>query len=336
MRVVNVAELAQPGWRFMADEIDRPDIAWSFHSATPQNAIERLIRRPRIARYRAALVAAIDARQADVLISHMPIVSAVTASAMRLAGAKARHLAVSFNFTDLPAGRRLNYMRGALQGVDRFLVYSRAEQRLYPELFGLDPARFDFLHWPMEVPPSDGALPPCAGPYICAMGGEARDLATLAAAMRRLPHVPLVIVTRPGAIDANGLPSNVRLVHNLPLGAFWDVVRHARISVVPLRNGETNCGHITLVGSMLLGRAIVATRSAGIADYVEDGETARLCAPRDPDALAAAIDEVWTDASLRERLAERGRAFATEMCDGRRMADYVRRYLEACDGAEAA
>lgn len=326
MRVVNVAELASPDWRFVADEIDRPDVDWRFHDSTPINAIERLIRRPRIARYRAAFAAARDARGADVLLSHLPVATAAVAQAARWMGASPRHLAISFNFTALPTGARLAYMRRALQRVDRFLVYSRAEQQLYPALFGLDPARFDFLHWPMATPPAEGERP-CDQPYICAVGGEARDYATLIAAMRGLPDIVLIIVTRPGVVDAATLPANVRLLHNLPLASFWNVVRHSRISVVALRDQETNCGHITLVGSMLLGRAIVATRSSGIADYVSDGDTARLCDPGDADALRAAIAEVWHDGALRDRLGERGRSFAAAASDSRHMANYVARYL---------
>lgn len=326
MRVVNMAELAGPDWRFVADEIDRPDIEWRFHCATPNNAIERLIRKPRIARYRAAVAAACDARGADALLSHLPVATAAVAEATGWTGASPRHLAISFNFTSLPTGAKLAFMRRALRRVDRFLVYSRAEQQLYPALFGLDPVRFDFLHWPMTVPATSGDAP-LAQPYICAVGGEARDYATLIAAMRGLPEVPLVIVTRPGVVDAASLPANVHLLHNLPNARFWNVVRHSRLSVVPLRDAETNCGHITLVGSMLLGRAIVATRSSGIADYVADGETARVCDPGDPEALRAAIAEVWNDDGLRGRLAEHGRQFATDVSDSRHMAAYVGRYL---------
>lgn len=333
MQVVNVAELAAPGWRFVADEIDLPGIDWRFHSAAPRNLIERIVRKPRLARYRAALAAARDARRADVLMSHMPIMTATAARAMRLAKAKPPHLAISFNFTDLPHGARLRTMRDLLRDVDRFLVYSTAEQRLYAELFGIEPARIDFLHWPMATPETAAGPPPVAGRYICAVGGEARDYGTLVGAMRALPDVPLVIVTRPGRVDQAALPANVRLLHNLPGPEFWAVVRHSVMSVVPLRDGETNCGHITLVGSMLLGRPIVATRSAGIADYVADGETARLCEPGDADAMAAAIGALWRDEALADRLGCAGQAFAERTSGGRRMADYVGRYLARHDGA---
>lgn len=328
MRVVNVAELAAPGWRFVADEIDLPDVDWRFHSAAPRNLLERIVRKPRISRYRAAFGAARDARGATAVLSHMPIMTAAVARAMRRSGAKARHLAVSFNFTDLPHGPRLRLVKDALRDVDRFIVYSTAEKHLYAQLFDINPDRLDFMHWPMATPEISNGPPPIADPYICAVGGEARDYRTLVDAMRALPDVPLVIVTRPGRIDEATLPANVRLLHNLPVREFWNVVRHSTLSVVPLRDGETNCGHITLVGSMLLGRPIVVTRSAGIADYVKDGETGVMCEPANADAMAAAIRELWQNDPLRGQLGRDGQLFAERVSDSGHMSQYIARYLE--------
>ena len=324
MRIVNVAELAAPGWRFVADEVPGD---WRFHNATPRNAVERLIRRPRLARYRAALAAAVQAHDTDVLLSHMPIMTAATADISRLLGRRPRHMAISFNFTDLPNGRRRTWMARALRRVERFLVYSRAEARLYPELFGLPPQRFHFLHWPMATPvagPRPAFLP---AEYAIAAGGEARDHATLIAAARLLPQVPLVIATRPGLVDRAALPPHVTLAENLAGPDFWAAVAHARLSLVPLRDERTNCGHITLVGSQLLGSPIVATRSAGIADYVEDGVNATLVPPHDPAALAVAIEALWSDGALRRRFTATGLALARSRSAPDAMVSEVRRFV---------
>lgn len=325
-RIVNVAEMAEPGWRFVADALPGM-LDWRFHDARPRNGIERAIRRPRLARYRAALGAALDARDGDVLLSHMPIMTAAVADMARRIGRRPRHMAVSFNFTELPHGARLDRMRRAFGHVDRFLVYSRAEQLLYPALFDLPADRFAFLHWPMDKPaagPRPAFLPPL---YAVAAGGEARDHATLLAAARMLPHVPLVIATRPGHVARETLPAHVTLLENLSGADFWSTVAHARISLVPLRDGETNCGHITLVGSQLLGSPIVATRSAGIADYVEDGVNASLVAPGDARALAGAIDTLWNDDERRVRHATTGKALAAQRSAPDAMIEEVRRFI---------
>lgn len=326
MRVTNVAELASEAWRFVADEIDRPDLEWNFYSSTPQSTLERLVRKPRLARYRAALQAANSARNATALISHMPVITAATAQAMRWSGASSRHLAISFNFTDLPTGSRLAYMRRAFRHVDRFLVYSTAEQKLYPQLFNIDPSRFDFMHWPMDRPAIDDKPLPLNTPYISAVGGEARDYHTLIEAMRELPSINLVIVTRPGMIDRQKLPPNITLFTNLPGDQFWGTVQRSEFTIVPLRDENTNCGHITIMGSMLLQCPIIATRSNGIADYTGAGR-ARLTEPGDPRALREAIASLWSAPVERRRLAHEGHMFASRVASVDNMRQYVSDFL---------
>ncbi len=56
--------------------------------------------------------------------------------------------------------------------------------------------------------------------------------------------------------------------------------------------------------------AVIGTRAGGIPDFVFDGDNGLLVPPRDPDALAKALDRLITDDDLRARLARRGRASA--------------------------
>jgi glycosyltransferase involved in cell wall biosynthesis len=57
---------------------------------------------------------------------------------------------------------------------------------------------------------------------------------------------------------------------------------------------------------------VVASNVHGIPDVVVDGETGLLVPPRDPQALAAALERLVTDAGLRRRLGRAGRAFVAE------------------------
>ena len=56
--------------------------------------------------------------------------------------------------------------------------------------------------------------------------------------------------------------------------------------------------------------AVVGTRAGGIPDFVADGDTGLLVAPRQVEALAGALDRLITDPALRAGLAERGRRSA--------------------------
>ncbi|MCL4308168.1 MAG: glycosyltransferase family 4 protein [Candidatus Thermoplasmatota archaeon] len=71
---------------------------------------------------------------------------------------------------------------------------------------------------------------------------------------------------------------------------------------------------IVLLEAMAAGLPTVATRVGGIPEVVADGVTGRLVPPRDPTALAEALQALASDPSLRWRLGrsgqERARAFA--------------------------
>jgi glycosyltransferase involved in cell wall biosynthesis len=57
---------------------------------------------------------------------------------------------------------------------------------------------------------------------------------------------------------------------------------------------------------------VVASNVHGIPDVVLDGDTGLLVPPRDPQALASALDRLVSDAGLRRRLGRAARAFVAE------------------------
>jgi glycosyltransferase involved in cell wall biosynthesis len=64
---------------------------------------------------------------------------------------------------------------------------------------------------------------------------------------------------------------------------------------------------LALFEAMAAGKAIVSTAVDGCREVLEDRVTGLLVAPRDPDALAAALGRVLDDAALRASLAKRAR-----------------------------
>jgi glycosyltransferase involved in cell wall biosynthesis len=64
--------------------------------------------------------------------------------------------------------------------------------------------------------------------------------------------------------------------------------------------------------AMAHGLPVVATAAGGIPDKVVDGETGRLVAPGDVEALAAAIEELSRDVTRRREWGARGRVLALE------------------------
>lgn len=143
-----------------------------------------------------------------------------------------------------------------------------------------------------------------------------------------LALVPVVLAARPGVafMVAGGLPENpkaerrrrrrfeeqapapvreaVRFTGWLPPADVSSLMAHAAVLVVP--SWYETFGQVVLEG-MLHGAPIVATRAGGVPELVGHEESGLLCAPRDVDALAAAVLRLLDDADLALRL---GRAAA--------------------------
>src|ERR671911_1444915 len=65
---------------------------------------------------------------------------------------------------------------------------------------------------------------------------------------------------------------------------------------------------LTPLEAMACGTPVIGSRVGGIAFTVADGETGFLVPPRDPDALAARLEEILRDPARRVRMGQAGRA----------------------------
>lgn len=316
MRFINASDLAGPDWRFLAPVCDDPDLIWDAVSGRPRNRLERAIRRPSLARWRAATEAARAARAARgpaLLVSHLPLMAAATNVMRRALCPGVPQVAFAFNFTDLPRGRRRALLARTLRGIEEFVVFSRFERPLYAAELGIPEARIRFLPWAMErpVPGPENPLPAevTAAGYLSAIGGEGRDYALLAEVMRQRPGLRMVVVARPYSIAGIAFPANVTVFTNLPGPVTWRIAADSRALAIPLRTEETACGHITMVGARLLGLPLIVTRSRGVEDYVS-AETALVVPAGDGAALGAALDRIGAEPQAVARMAAAAQARA--------------------------
>lgn len=260
-------------------------------SALPANAVERIVTRPKLSRLRAAVQAITDAR-GDPIVSHLPRLTAMIAGLQKVSANRSPHMAFAFNFTRLPTGPSRTAFRAVLDRVDRFVTFSQFETELYPDYFGIERDRMQRLPWAQSRPVlADEPTPFTGRAYVCALGGEGRDYATLAQAAAALPDITFVVVARSyNAVGADA--PNVHVLRDIAAPLAWRIAQEARAMVLPLLGRETCCGHITLVGAKLLGIPTVSTFSIATQDYVE---LDRTCPPGDPEALAELIRSAYRD-----------------------------------------
>jgi glycosyltransferase involved in cell wall biosynthesis len=82
------------------------------------------------------------------------------------------------------------------------------------------------------------------------------------------------------------------------------------------------------VESLLMGVPTIATNVGGFPDLVKHEETGWLVPPRDPDALASAIERFLEDEERSRDLARRGQALAKEYFNVRRTAREIHTIYE--------
>jgi glycosyltransferase involved in cell wall biosynthesis len=183
--------------------------------------------------------------------------------------------------------------------------------------------------------PSDATQIP-SDPYVFSIGlDESRDFETLAEAARRcrqelgVQHRFLLQTTRavaqPGVLEINREPvSYVRL---------RELYRQASVVVLPLHDRLHAGGINTLLEAMATGRPVVVSASRGIADYVTDGETARVVEAGNAQAMSRAIADLLAAPQAAQQLGENARKFVVERCQNgayaASLADIIRRTVAA-------
>ena len=318
-----------PGWRWF--EADFPEVRWEFFNSAPGAWLRRAV----LARTRCAWEAVRRAHhgKAALLISNEPELTYRCALMARAVGLRIPQVSWAFNYARLPGERwRISLMRSGFRGVDRFVISSTMERRLYSDFFGIPAEKLDVHLWSVGDPEvAQPGVPVEPGDYISAVGGNARDYRTLLAAMAGLPDIRLVLVTRPGILEGMEIPPNVQARYLLPMGVTNNIIAHSRFTVLPLADGQTPNGHVTLVNSMKLSRATVITASEGVADYAHDGVDALNCRPGSPASMAEAIRALWDDPDRAARLGAAAHAFAMSHCVEANAKEYVRDLLRHYD-----
>lgn len=331
LHLVNLSEM-DAGWNWLAASARGPQLLHWRHSST-QSVARPPAWVPRPTAWRRAIAAWKAAawleQKESILVSHGPRMTMYGSLALASTLKRRRHLAYSFNFTELPRGAARRLMALSFKSVDRFVCFSTMERQLYARHFDLDIERIDMIHWAAEPPAIDpGAEPAIAGDYICAIGSQARDYATLMQAMRSLPHIALVVVATPQSIAGLDIPANVELQCSIPLGKAMNILRHSRFNVVPLRDSEVPCGHVTIVAAMHCEKASIVSDSSGVADYINSDVNGLAVPAGDPRALANAIERLWNDPAETSRLAAAAKNFAQRFCREAAAVDYLVGFLQ--------
>jgi glycosyltransferase involved in cell wall biosynthesis len=149
-------------------------------------------------------------------------------------------------------------------------------------------------------------------PYMLAAGRALRDFETAVTAVAETPF-RLVIVGGAGVTDRWRANRNVQVYENVSLERLTALMAACTAVLVPLEDRKISTGQSVVLHAMALGKPVIATRTAGTIDYIENNSTGILVAPYNVTELRAAI-MAMSDRNTCESLGKAGQKVVNGRC----------------------
>jgi glycosyltransferase involved in cell wall biosynthesis len=223
--------------------------------------------------------------------------------------------------------KRVFFDRAHVQShLDTIVGYGSVQLDMAAERYGFSPQQLHVVLQPVDEhfwQPMGGDV----GDLICSAGWESRDYSTLIAATHDLDvQVKLAVGSLVlssdhkreranafrSAAPADALPRNVSYEFDLPPIALRALYARSRFVVMPLEDVDFDAGVTSITEAMAMGKAVIATKTRGQVDVLEDGVEGLYVPPKDPAALREAIEYLLANPAEAERMGQAGRLAVLE------------------------
>jgi glycosyltransferase involved in cell wall biosynthesis len=118
--------------------------------------------------------------------------------------------------------------------------------------------------------------------------------------------------------EQSGISARVRFHGQQPREKIAELLQQADVLVapsVPTSDGRREGIPVVLIEAMSSGVPVIASNLSGIPELVIDEKTGLLTPPRDPAAIASALERYYHEPTLRQQLGHAGRQKVTEEFD---------------------
>lgn len=187
------------------------------------------------------------------------------------------------------------------------ITNSEAEIHSIAARYQVPPERMRFVPLCSTIPPEE--VPESPGPNILAAGRTLRDFPLLVQVAEALPQYPFRVICGHGDLQSENLPDNLQVLREIDLESYLEELRAATLVVIPLQPTERSTGQVVLLEAMAMGKAVIATRSPGMIDYIRDRETGWLVQAGDAEALQAACEALMNDVAMRQQIGHQAQEY---------------------------
>jgi len=137
--------------------------------------------------------------------------------------------------------------------------------------------------------------------YLFCGGRTLRDYSTLKSVMLA-GHLPWHVVTGAGDLTGTDFPDRIIIHREISRERYLELLRGARVVVLPLLRTERATGQVVILEAMSYGKPVITSRTPGAVDIIRDQENGFLVDPGDAAAIQNILDRLVIDPEMCARI----------------------------------
>jgi glycosyltransferase involved in cell wall biosynthesis len=271
-------------------------------------------------------------REYDAIISWGEHLTIAFALLLRLTRTRVPHVALSYSILER---RKARLLRLVQKRIDKLVLWTSAARDFALSELRIPESKIVRVRWGVDQKfyrPLGTTTD-----MICSAGREMRDYGTLIEALRGTDircHIAAYSV--PGKKDAwvKAVEDAKPLQPNVTIGKMKSVAElralyaQSRFVVLPLLQNKADSGTGAMMQAMAMGRAVICSKTRGQQDHIQDGKTGIYVPVGDPKALREAIQYLWDNPEIAERMGREARTFVEQYHTLDQFVDEVKRAVE--------
>lgn len=188
--------------------------------------------------------------------------------------------------------------------VSKFVVWATHELQDYPEAFGLDVQKFEYVPFWHTLGGYEFEI--LDERFVFAGGNYDRDYGMVLKAAQNLPEVEFRIgTTRAEQLESFTIPPNVKVIGYTPDG-FRQAIASCSIMLVPMAKGLLHSGgQQTVLNAMYMGKPTIAVGRKWARDLIEDHVDGFIVDYADSESMTRLISSLWHNLDECEKISQK-------------------------------